>query len=48
MIVINAKILVECTYVIMLFLKAGFYNYSETKMESKRAKNFGKGKTRMA
>lgn len=48
MIVINAKILVECIYVIMLFLKARFYHYSETKMENKGAKNFGKGKTRMA
>lgn len=48
MIVINAKILLECIYVKMLFLKAGFYNYSETKMESKRAENFGKRKTRTA
>lgn len=27
----------------MLFLKAGFYNYSKTKME--KAENFGKGRT---
>lgn len=42
MLILIKLILLEYIYVIMLFLKAGFYNYSKWKV---KAENFGKGKT---
>lgn len=43
MFILIKLILLECIYVIIIFLKAGLYNYS--KIWKVKAENFGKGKT---